>query len=1236
MQSSQQSYSDKTKSPLLLHILSLPLEIQLRIFSNLNLPDIGRIAIAGKDMNGVLEIINGNDFWHARFKAHYFHRYAAVKKNENINWLEEFKNARKIEYEGTNPAFQTLLDLVKDGDLAELTKRKADIIPLIHHDADKNNKSLLKWAHKRYKQTNDLKFKNIIDYLFELLPANRDTTNVQILSVGIKYGQPYKQIHVLVNRENIGNFRKYVAESNPLHRAARYGRIDILELLLERGADINSNVSGVTPLFMAVEARQLNSIKILLKNNALHSALTKMEVINYKKKPYICTGDYPIHLAVKLGYSEIVDELLVKYPASMDTVNTDNATNLLLAIEKGHVDIVKKLLDLGAQATIKLTADANNYHGPFGVKAGDAAMHAAVLSPYPKMVEILLEKGADPDIRGHNNNTPLHYLAEHGKKELLLLILQKNPSLDLLNDDRSSALSLAIKNGHTDIVKILLSNGADSNIRCHNNNTPLHYVAEQGKKELLALILEKNPSLDLLNDDNWSALGLALKNGHIEVVQQLLQLGAKTDIHSTCKFDDACSSSLELFYLITKVEALTVLNQNTERDNIVTELKNLAQRARQEYANNEEKIQELIGLIKPKFQLVEKVDRLIKFSRFEGLKHDDAKAVLTPARHNAIEHSKSQTTLAYQGKISLLQLEQELIELVNLDKAAKQISSLSYAGRTGTYKKTLVDVKQAANQSYLNYASSDGQLSTLKKIRSTLYSKVSTIFTDIKNKHDSLYGTVIRIFGRSKANDDFIKDLDDTSQKIKRDIVTIAPIAAQFIKLVEEIETYPDSAAQDIRQVVLQALRDKAKKTVFDYSVKNTADLINSLSKDFDQLKLIDNLLKRFNVNLNRNSAAHQNAINQLKNTIDKVFQKESSFYELEQQLFVFHAIESLEKEFLAIQYRGNNEIILGALQSIRLTIKNAFNEYANHPENSFNIVIDLEEKIKKIRELPLLNDPDLLNRFRYGTVLIKINAAFSSAAKVKNLLSQGTVDFWYAVNKITNIIPSQNPTVDAYKESNQRDEKNNLLHNARNLVIKSISDQATNLMKTYHGNIHDEINSFKSRCSNLEKVDKLIVEIKALVKPNDNPHRIQAINHLLDSATKTYRGTITLHDLKRAYALFCEIDTRVKLYGSLSYQGNNRAYLAHLSNIHVASSEAYSNFSKATNSTQEEKAKDDLIDKFLGSYTRVEEYNIKTYGYLAFFGKPKSDGNFVRDLQRACHEMGDDRNASQNRNYRR
>lgn len=114
------------------------------------------------------------------------------------------------------------------------------------------------------------------------------------------------------------------------------------------------------------------------------------------------------------------------------------------AIDNGHLEIVKVLIDAGADIDIQP-------HAP--------VIYASKLGQY-EIVNYLLSSGANISVEEHYKSTALKEAAENGHLEILKLLIDKDAIIKT-PDKGAHAVAEACWNGHENIAKILLNNGAD-------------------------------------------------------------------------------------------------------------------------------------------------------------------------------------------------------------------------------------------------------------------------------------------------------------------------------------------------------------------------------------------------------------------------------------------------------------------------------------------------------------------------------------------------------------------------------------------------------------------------------------------------------------------------------------------------------------------------------------------------------------------------------------------------------
>ncbi|GMI07927.1 hypothetical protein TrLO_g11614 [Triparma laevis f. longispina] len=160
--------------------------------------------------------------------------------------------------------------------------------------------------------------------------------------------------------------------------ACRLGRIDIVNLALERGARNDPHPEfGQTALQSAVSAGHANCVKVILETAApSHSDLVIVNHEDFNKEA-------PIHVASRCGNFPVL-ELLVEHGANMYLVDKNGRTCLHCACMGGHKQCLSYLLDAGGDAILE-----ERDH------AGRTCLHLAINGNKIECVRLLLETAAD-------------------------------------------------------------------------------------------------------------------------------------------------------------------------------------------------------------------------------------------------------------------------------------------------------------------------------------------------------------------------------------------------------------------------------------------------------------------------------------------------------------------------------------------------------------------------------------------------------------------------------------------------------------------------------------------------------------------------------------------------------------------------------------------------------------------------------------------------------------------------
>lgn len=246
---------------------------------------------------------------------------------------------------------------------------------------------------------------------------------------------------------------------------------------------------------------------------------------------YMCLPEINCRITELLYYTAVYPDLnKIELLATPDTINQQDDhgwTALMLAVlNKDTVDIkiLELLLQKGADVNIR------DMHG------STALMHATTLAYLPA-VELLLKYGADVNTQDDYGYTPLMAFSHRNPTEYNLkiakLLLDHGADVNLQNKSGDTALIQASK-GRDEfdgvLVRILLENGADVNIRNMDGYSAILYSVKRGKTiniGVVRMLLENGADVNIQNIREETPLIMAVLQSDIETIKLLLEYGAE-------------------------------------------------------------------------------------------------------------------------------------------------------------------------------------------------------------------------------------------------------------------------------------------------------------------------------------------------------------------------------------------------------------------------------------------------------------------------------------------------------------------------------------------------------------------------------------------------------------------------------------------------------------------------------------------------------------------------------------
>lgn len=282
----------------------------------------------------------------------------------------------------------------------------------------------------------------------------------------------------------------------------------LVELLLDNGADINSqNLKGHTPFFGLATSSRIDVVK-LLANLKAQSGRPDVTIRNNQ-------GRTVLHSVVSKNLRKDVLELLLRLGVDVGAVDNEGKTALhCFAVSRSCVEVGQLLVDSGSDL------DARDFHG-------DTGLHWAVVDGRLERTEFFLDNGADVNALNDQDETPLQLAVRHHAEEAVKAILDKRPYTDVREGYSEGNLEIAVENGSSEIVKLLLEKGIDTSVQRKKDYgcRSLYNAAMDGKEEIVRLLFRAGVDICFTDAAGNTVLHIATQLRQCGVVEVLLEDG---------------------------------------------------------------------------------------------------------------------------------------------------------------------------------------------------------------------------------------------------------------------------------------------------------------------------------------------------------------------------------------------------------------------------------------------------------------------------------------------------------------------------------------------------------------------------------------------------------------------------------------------------------------------------------------------------------------------------------------
>ena len=358
-----------------------------------------------------------------------------------------------------------------------------------------------------------------------LLENGVDMNNSSSLKTAIANGKNHAA-KLLIDK---GMSLKISDGETPLNTAVFMNNIELVNLLIEKGADINEpNSNGCMPLHIAARHNCVEIAKLLINKGA------KKDVVSKIGSPYaIALGsgnknivsmlvdpnkknnqqlNMELYLSCKTGNIGTIRQK-IREGADVNFIFMDGTTPLIIAAVYEKFRVMEELLKNKADINL------NTFNG--------TALHLAAVLNKPRSIEFLINHGANPEIHsGMDYATPLTCGVLQNSFDAVRALIKKGANINSRHSQGATSLILATSIKNFQMVQFLVENNANLDLQDNDGNTALLNSIRDESFEIVNYLIDKGANISIGDVNGFQPIHLSCSTKRVRILNKLIEKGA--------------------------------------------------------------------------------------------------------------------------------------------------------------------------------------------------------------------------------------------------------------------------------------------------------------------------------------------------------------------------------------------------------------------------------------------------------------------------------------------------------------------------------------------------------------------------------------------------------------------------------------------------------------------------------------------------------------------------------------